>query len=220
MNAGTTTEPRYMVSANEIDGAPGTFRFSFMPRGLQQVRRIGEPPKSVPMYTVRVQDHGGEITFEWSEAPTRAAEQEELEQLAKECLAERYAWIARVGDLVKHVEKWSGELGWAIRRIERKIDDPRLGNPKVDSLLMQEDTVRVLMEPVSASAPGSDGLVDLYLMPGYDDIANLYYREGVWHVHYVFPGSNAVAAVKAGESRPLSKKTLGAVLGEMKKHAQ
>jgi len=85
---------------------------------------------------------------------------------------------------------------------------------------MQEETVRVLLEPISASAPGSDGLVDLYLMPGYDDIANLYHRKDGWHVHYVFPTPKAVAGIKEGESRPLSKKTLGVVLDDMKKHAE
>ena len=56
-------------------------------------------------------------------------------------------------------------------------------------------------------------------MPGYDDIANLYHREGIWHVHYVFPTEKGVATVREGESRPLSKKTLGLILDEMKKHA-
>ena len=57
-------------------------------------------------------------------------------------------------------------------------------------------------------------------MPGYDDIASLYHREGGWHVQYVFPTQNAAAGIKAGESRPLSEKTLGVVLDEMKKHAE
>ena len=143
-----------------------------------------------------------------------------MEEIARERAAERVAWIQPVSDLVKCVEGWAKDLGWSTRRIDKKIEDGRLGNPKAAGLVMQDDTVRILLEPVSASAPGADGLVDLYLMPGYDDIASLYHREDGWHVQYVFPAQNAVAGIKEGESRPLSKKTLRAVLDEMKKHAQ
>ena len=42
------------------------------------------------------------------------------------------------------------------------------------------------MEPVARSSPGIEGLVDLYLLPAYDDIASLYHYSGKWHVHYYF----------------------------------
>jgi hypothetical protein len=86
--------------------------------------------------------------------------------------------------------------------------------------LLQEGTVRVLLEPVSRRAPGAEGVVDLYLMPAYDDIASLYYREGNWHVQYVIPDGNERATVKEAGSEPLSKETLAVVLQEMKKHGQ
>ena len=35
----------------------------------------------------------------------------------------------------------------------------------------------ILLEPV---APGTEGVVDLYLMPGYDDIASLYHYSNRW----------------------------------------
>lgn len=118
------------------------------------------------------------------------------------------------------MEGWAKDLGWSTKRIDRKIEDARLGNHKAAGLVMQEDAVRILLKPISASAPGADGLVDLYLMPGYDDIASLHHREDGWHVHYVFPAQNGVAGIKEGESRPLSKNTLRAVLDEMKKYAE
>src|SRR5206468_3395502 len=116
------------------------------------------------------------------------------EKIAQERVKQRAAWIQRVADLVKAVESWAREFGWSTKRIDKKIEDGRLGNHRAAGLVMQEDTVRILLEPIAASAPGSDGLVDLCLMPGYDDIASLYHREGRWHVHYFFSAQNAVGA--------------------------
>ena len=61
---------------------------------------------------------------------------------------------------------------------------------------------------------GAEGLVDLYLMTAYDDVASLYYIEGEWRLHHAFPTA-AAAKIKEAESSPLSKETLGRVLDEM-----
>jgi len=220
MSKQNTTQPRYWVSIYDDPDAPGVLRFTFVPKGLQQARNPGEPPKPVPEYIVSVQGHGEEWAPKWLKSPQKESIKAELEEIARERVTERAAWIQRVSDLVKSVEGWAKDFGWSTKRIDKKIEDTRLGNHKAAALLMQEDTIRVLLEPISASAPGSDGLVDLYLMPGYDDIASLYHRDGGWHVHYVFPTQKVIAGIKEGESRPLSKKTLGVVLNEMKKHAE
>ena len=84
---------------------------------------------------------------------------------------------------------------------------------------MQEDTCRILLEPVGRSAPGAEGVVDLYLMPGYDDIANLYYYDNQWHLHYTFPGADPAATIPEGKVFPLSKEVLEKVLAEMRQNA-
>ena len=220
MSKQKTAQPRYMVSVYDEPEAVGVLRFTFVPKSLQQTRTPGAPPKPLPEYIVAVRGHGEESAFEWVKPPQKESTKAELEEIARERVTERAVWIQQVSDLVKSVEGWAKEFGWSTKRIDKKIEDDRLGNHKAAGLVMQEDAVRVLLEPISASAPGSDGLVDLYLMPGYDDIASLYHREDGWHVHYVFPTQKAVAGIKAGESRPLSKKTFGVVLDEMKKHAE
>jgi hypothetical protein len=77
----------------------------------------------------------------------------------------------------------------------------------------------VLLDPVARFVPGADGVVDLYLMPAYDDIASLYFVAGEWRLHYVFPNTAAVATVREAQSTPLSKETLARVLDEMVAHA-
>jgi hypothetical protein len=220
MNKEKTTQSRYMISVYDEPDVPSVLRFTFIPKGLKHPRTPGEPSRPVPEYIVSVQGHGQGIAFRWVEAPRKDSTKAELEELARVRVTERAGWIQRVSDLVKSVEGWAKDFGWSTKRIEKKIEDPRLGNHKAGGLVMQYDTVRVLLEPISASAPGSDGLVDLYLMPGYDDVASLYHREDGWHVYYVFPTQKADAGIKEGETRPLSKKILGVVLDEMKKNAE
>ena len=218
MSKQKTAQARYMVSVYDDPGNAGTLRFTFVPK--QKPRTPGETPKPVPEYIVSVRDNGGGPAFTWHTSPQKESTRTELEVMARERVAERAAWIQRVSQLVKLVEGWAKEFGWSTKRIDKKIEDARLGNHKAAGLVMQEDTVRILLEPISASAPGSDGLVDLYLMPGYDDIASLYHQQGGWHVHYVFPQPEAVTGIKEGETQPMSKKTFVAILGEMKKHAE
>jgi hypothetical protein len=221
MSKQKTAQPRYMVSVYDEPEGPGVLRFTFVPKGLQQAQTSGKAPKSpVPEYIVSVQGNGDKPAFTWIRSPQKEATRTELEEIAQERITERTAWIHRVSDLVKTVDGWAKEFGWATKRIDKKIEDARLGNHKVAGLVMQEDAVRILLEPISASAPGSDGLVDLYLMPGYDDIASLYHQGDDWRIYYVYPTQKSSASIMDREARPLSKKTLRAVLDEMKKNAE
>ena len=80
---------------------------------------------------------------------------------------------------------------------------------------MQKETTRVLLDPVARFAPGADGVVDLYLMPAYDDIASLYLVNGEWQLHYIFPGTTGVATIREAKPCSLSKEAVARVLNEM-----
>ncbi|MCI0357279.1 MAG: hypothetical protein L0211_02195 [Planctomycetaceae bacterium] len=131
----------------------------------------------------------------------------------------REDWVGRVTTLVQDVENWAGELGWSTRRIDKQLDDSQIGSHTVPALLVQEGPVRVFVEPIARSAPGAEGVVDLYLMPAYDDIASLYFVDGQWQVHYMFPESPTVATIRDAESKPLTKETLQQVLDAMSANA-
>jgi hypothetical protein len=85
---------------------------------------------------------------------------------------------------------------------------------------MQEGTSRVLLEPIGRSSPGTEGIVDLYLMPAYDDIASFYYYGGRWNLHYRLGGEKLPAA-GAGDDQalPLSKDVLEKALADLRQHA-
>lgn len=220
MSEQTAERERYMVTVNESEATPGTFLFSFMPKGLQHERGPNGVPKRVPRYFVAVRQEGSGLAFDWSGTPDDpGAAREEMEAEIAARMKDRAIWIDRVFALVGQVEQWAKEMGWSTRRLEKKLDDPWIGKHRVPALLMQEDLCRILLEPLGRSSLGAEGIIDLYLMPAYDDIARLLYNGNQWDLHYMFPGAKPAATVR-DESKPLSKETLAKVLTEMRQHAE
>jgi hypothetical protein len=211
---------RYTVSVDEAEQTPGAFIFTFVPKGLQQERGPNGVPKRVPQFIVSVRQEAGGLAFDWNGTPDDpGAAREEMQAEIVARMKDRANWIDRVNALVGQVEQWAKEMGWSTRRIEKKLDDSWIGKHRVPALLMQEDLCRVLLEPLGRSSLGAEGLVDLYLMPAYDDIARLYYNGNQWNLRYMFPGAKPAATVREAESKPLSKETLAKVLAEMRQHA-
>ena len=127
-------------------------------------------------------------------------------------------WLQRLSTLTQDVREWANRLGWSTRVIDLVRSDSVLGSYRAPALLMQDEGVRILMEPIARTAPGVDGVVDLYLMPAYDDIASLYFREGLWYVEYAFTNSSDRTAVSM-DTKALSMETLKELLEAMKEHA-
>ena len=113
------------------------------------------------------------------------------------------------------MNNWAKELNWSTRTISKKMKDSRLGEYEAPALLMQKETIRVLLDPIARFTPGADGVVDLYLLPAYDDIASLYLVDGEWRLHYMFSGTASVGTISDAESCLLSKDAIGKVLDEM-----
>lgn len=132
--------------------------------------------------------------------------------------ATRDEWIDRLDKLVGDIETWAGSFDWSTRRIDKSMKDPLIGPYKAPGLLMQKEFTRILLDPISRTTPGSDGVVDMYLMPALDDIASLYFYEGRWHVHYRLPNDEAVATIREAQAKPLTKETLAEVLDGMARH--
>ena len=128
-------------------------------------------------------------------------------------------WLGRLSELIHSVDAWATELGWSTRRIEKKMKDSVAGTYRAPALLMQEGTIRTILEPIARSAPGVGGVVDLYLLPAYDDIATLCYYPDGWKIHDPFPGGPPVSAVEEIEPKPLSREVLKAVLEGMRDDA-
>jgi len=217
MTEETAEKQDYMVNVSEPHDGGGPVIFTFVPKGQLQDRGPRGIPKRVPQFVVAVRLGEHAPSFEWNGSPDEPGpHRDEIELEIATRMKDRSVWIERVTELIGRVELWARELGWSTRRIEKKLDDARIGNHRVPALLMQEDACRMLLEPVGRSATGIEGAVDLYLMPAYDDIANLYYYDNRWNVHYDFPETKSTVTMSA---LPLSKETLEKVLAEMRQNA-
>jgi hypothetical protein len=214
-----TPQPRYMVSVLEPEGN-GRLTFTFAPLSDQPTRGNGSVSRRVPQFMVGVRQEAGGLAFDWSGTPDEpGTARTEIEREIATRMKERGDWIDRLNVLVAQMEQWAKEMGWSTRRIEKKLEDARIGTHRVPALLMQEDTCRVLLEPVGRTTPGTEGAVDLYLMPAYDDLASLYYYGGRWNLHYLFPEAKPAATVREAEPLPLTKEMLAKVLAELRQHA-
>ena len=131
----------------------------------------------------------------------------------------REDWLTQLNQLVRNVKAWAEQAGWKTREITKSMKDSRLGEYRAPALLLQWETVEVILNPVSRFVPGADGAVDLYLMPAYDDIASLYLQDGEWKVHYLFRDSPVVARIPEPEVLTLSDEALVKVLREIVRHA-
>lgn len=130
----------------------------------------------------------------------------------------RGEWLGHLQELMESVRRWAEDLDWSTRIVSKKMSDSRLGRYEAPALMMQKEAIRVLLDPVARFAPGTDGIVDLYLMPGYDDVATFYFSDGTWRLHHM-ASADPSAAARNVEHRPLTKETLAQLLDEMIAHA-
>lgn len=201
------TQSAYEVGVYDDPDAIGAIRFTFtLPRARTE-RQFSSPGAR---YIASVQGDGDEpTTVEWIGRPPRGATRDELEGVARRRVQARREWILKLRKLVATVKRWADELDWATKVVEKKMEDAEVGNHRAPALLPQHEAVRLFLEPVARSAPGAEGLVDLYLMPSYDDVASLYYYDDRWNVHYMFQGTPTVGSIHEAEAEPLTKATRG-----------
>jgi hypothetical protein len=208
------------TSVQPEPGDGGVYQVRFF-WGPMHGRGYGGEPQGMrtTRVLVKAEGDGAVLRYYPTDEPLPGFDQRDFEERALELVKAWVAWATRVADLVGQVERWGKELGWATRRIEKKLYDSRFGDHPEPALMLQEDTCRILLEPVGRSAPGVEGVVDLYSMPAYDDVASLYFYEGRWNLHHAAPARPAAATTREANGVPLSKEALQRVLEEMKQHA-
>ncbi|HEY7423557.1 MAG TPA: hypothetical protein VH682_04875 [Gemmataceae bacterium] len=209
----------YVVAVRVVEDVREQLLVCFVPRVSQHEKDSGGKSGRAPEFVARAFTDGDKITVVWENTPPSKARKERQEEAERRMVA-RLAWFDRLTELVLLVQRYAEELGWATKQIKKRMEDSYIGDYQVYALLLQKETTRVLLEPAGRSAPGAEGVVDLYLLPGYEDIATLYYYDDKWHWHYLAPGTPAAASGREAEAKPLSKATLRKVLEEMTKNAQ
>jgi hypothetical protein len=135
--------------------------------------------------------------------------------------AQRDQFSQRVQALVEQVRQWVEPHEWVTKAYPKKMRDADNQIYMIPALFLQKGPIRALLDPVAYDVPGAEGVVDLYLMPTYDDLAILYFEDGTWRIHYAFPlelpDSRVVFETKA---IPLSEETVNQVLDSIAAHAE
>jgi hypothetical protein len=134
--------------------------------------------------------------------------------------AVRDEWVRDVEALVRDVEGWCRTNDWPTRRIEKRMKDSVLGDYHVPALLIQADLARILLEPIARHVPDSEGVIDLYLMPGYDDIASIYRTPSGWTLHYMFSGAPPVGSMRDAPAEPFGPEVFTKVVAQMARNAR
>src|SRR6516164_4581148 len=138
----------FTVSVRQPADAADGYHVTYTPRGLQRVvdpdllRAIGNgggPPQVAAPFEAVVQMQGEDVVVRWASSPgDLAAVQGEFEQDAKGRVRLLRDWLDRLSALVHDVEGWVKDLGWAVRRVEKPMEDSQIGKYKAPGLLMQE----------------------------------------------------------------------------------
>ena len=78
----------------------------------------------------------------------------------------------------------------------------------------------MLLDPIGYDVPGAEGAADLYLMPTYDPAASVYFEDGQWVIHYIFPPDpmETHSEVEA-QALPVSAETINQILNSIAEHA-
>jgi hypothetical protein len=127
----------------------------------------------------------------------------------------------RVNGLVEQVRRWAEPHEWVTKPYPKKLRDLDGQVYVIPALFLQKGPVRVLLDPIAFDAPGTEGVIDLYLMPTYDDVASLYFEEGIWRIHYTFPSDPMEThSVIETEALPLNEQTVNEVLDSIAAHAE
>lgn len=133
---------------------------------------------------------------------------------------QRSQYQKRVKALVKQVTKWAESHEWITKPYPKKMRDVDQQIFEIPALFLQKGPTRVLLDPVAYDVPGAEGVVDLYLMPTYDDMASLYFENGEWVIHYPLPPESIEPeSVNESETLALSEKTINQVLDSIAQHA-
>lgn len=128
-------------------------------------------------------------------------------------------WTKLIDDLIAQVNAWAKQRDWSTRLIQTRIDDVEFGTHLAPALLMQKETARILLQPISRETHRVDAYVDLYLLPAYDDIARLYHDPDGWKMLEMDAREPSGKSDRDPSSVPFTEETFADVVELMVRNA-
>jgi hypothetical protein len=133
---------------------------------------------------------------------------------------QRERFQRQVEELVGRFESEVDQREWVTRRYPKRLRDDAGELYEVPALYLQKGPTSLLLDPIGYDVPGADGAADLYLMPTYDPTASVYFEDGQWVIHYIFPPDPMEThSVVEAQVLPLSAETINQVLDSIAEHA-
>lgn len=144
-----------------------------------------------------------------------------IEPRIKDPEADKAEWLERLSALISLVKGWVEASNWRTRQTTKPVTETGLGRYDVPLLLMEREGVEVVLSPLARTSPRTDGVVDLYLMPAYDDVASLYLENQRWRIRSAIPLDATTSRPPSEAKRlPLDEAALNRILDATAGHAQ
>ncbi len=129
--------------------------------------------------------------------------------------ATRAEWLGRLNALATQIKGYAEADGWRTRTVMIRTRDSILGRFEVPLLLMEREAIQIALNPVSRFVGDSEGLVELYVVPGYEVLASLRLGQGGrWALDYA-PAEDRRAPAHEPAPLDLTEVTLNSVLDLM-----
>jgi hypothetical protein len=134
---------------------------------------------------------------------------------------QRELFQERVNDLVTRFEKEIDGSEWATRRYPKKLRDEAGQIYEIPALFLQKGPIKLLLDPIGYDVPGAEGAADIYLMPAYDPGASIYFENGQWVIHRVFPPDPIeTTSVVEAQALPVSVESINRVVNSIAENAE
>lgn len=108
-------------------------------------------------------------------------------------------WIGAQQEMVKEATAAAKARGWYVERDEKEVLESLLGTYKAPRLRIRTPNKEVVLDPVARFGSGSQGVVDLVVMPTYETVYLVAFKDGHW---------NIVSPRKRLHTRPFNQATL------------
>ena len=128
-------------------------------------------------------------------------------------------WLARLVELFATLEQWAIEAGWTNRAFVKSMRDVDIGTYEAPALLLDRNSLEVIVEPLARIVSGAHGVVSLCLLPSYDDVAVFFFRDGSWRFSLTNSNLKTVSSMQFGEATVLSRDNFHRLLGGIGENA-
>ncbi len=130
------------------------------------------------------------------------------------------AFIEQVEAVASEFEASLIGQDWLTWRDPKRMRDETGEIYSVVSLTLMKGPVRLLLDPNGYDIAGTEGVIDLYLLPPYDPVATLYLEDGAWFLHSPFSSRlNSIAQPGGWNRSPLTPESILKVMESIAENA-